>query len=1197
LTLHPAFDGQDRQEVLRQIAFEEPRLLRLIHRAIPAELETIVLKAMAKVPAERYATAQELADDLQRFLDDKPIRARRATLVQKTRKWTRRHPGVVATATAALIVVVLALAVSNVLITWEKNQKADALRDKETALDLAQTNFEEAHRQKKAAQASFEEADRQKKAAQKQEGIAEAEAQRAREQERLARRRFYAAQMNLAHQAWEAGHPARVLELLQGQRPKLGQEDLRCFEWYYLWRLCQTRCRLTLRGHRATIFSVALSSDGRTLASIGEDSTMKLWDLPTGKVRVTVEEETTLCTAVAFSPDGKTLATGNISLWDVATGQKQAALAGHPSGLRGLAFSPDGKTLAAGSDAGEVTLWDVARRQKRATLRRHKGSVWSLAFSPDGKTLATASDWGEGADGKAGVVWVWDLTAEPVRPRLRLPAAFCVAISPDGRTLAADAGWMPWLSGEMGSCYEGRAASARANDLRTVRLYDLQTGKERGGFPGHFGIVHSLAFLPDGKTLVSAAEDRSVRLWDVASGQVREQLAHRGAVFSVALSADGRTLASGGEDRAVRLWNLERCPNQTTLQHPGGGNLVAFSPSGKTLISGGSQLKLWDVATGHEVQALRIPQTHLAVSPDGKLLAAWDATEVKLWELPTGQLRGTIPGQPGFHAGVLTFSPDGKTLALDSEDGSLRLWDVAAQRIRLILPSLGKLLYGSVAFSPNSKLLAAGGQGGWFKLWDAATGQLRATLTRGEGAWGFAGPVAFSPDGKTLASGNKLGTVRLWDVESGRLRASLKGHTLLLSALAFFPDSKTLATAGTDTTIKLWDVATGQERVTLQGHKAAVLSLAIAPNGNVLASGSMDGTVQLWRAATDAEATARKTDLDADDPDSPLAHNNLGDRLSAVGRLPEAVAAYCQARNRLKKLAAALPNVPAYRQELTRSHLRLAQIYGQQKKLDNAMAELSQLIALRSDEAEVYHQRGLLYESVQQWDQAALDLSKGIELQPARWEPRLWRAEFYARRGRWAKAADDFASASELIPDNMDLRYWHALARVGDGDLSAYRGACGAVLDRFGQNDLPDKACWVLVLAPDAVKDRNRPIHLAEELLRKDANPGWASTILGAALYRAGRFAEAAQQLNKASTAWEQATVKPPVYSPAYIWFLLAMAHQRLGHAAEAQRWLDKAQKWMKEETQDSRTPAWNRRLTLQLLRREAEPPCREDAP
>jgi len=200
--------------------------------------------------------------------------------------------------------------------------------------------------------------------------------------------------------------------------------------------------------------------------------------------------------------------------------------------------------------------------------------------------------------------------------------------------------------------------------------------------------------------------------------------------------------------------------------------------------------------------------------------------------------------------------------------------------------------------------------------------------------------VAFSPDGKTLASDTGGGTVILWDVNSGQLLSSLKGHTDDIPCLAFFPDGKTLATGGMDTTIRLWDVATGQERATLRGHKVPVATLAIAPAGNLLASaGWDDGSLMLWRAATDDEATARKTELDRDDPASPVAQNYRGDNLRATGRAKEGEAAYRQAMNRLEKLVSAFPNLSEYHRELARTH-----------------------------------------EALQQWDEAALEHSKLIEL-------------------------------------------------------------------------------------------------------------------------------------------------------------------------------------------------------------------------
>jgi tetratricopeptide (TPR) repeat protein len=268
---------------------------------------------------------------------------------------------------------------------------------------------------------------------------------------------------------------------------------------------------------------------------------------------------------------------------------------------------------------------------------------------------------------------------------------------------------------------------------------------------------------------------------------------------------------------------------------------------------------------------------------------------------------------------------------------------------------------------------------------------------------------------------------------------------------------------------------------------------------------------------------------------------------------------------------------------------------------DKVLADLNKAIELNPGPVWLLYARGRAYAGLHQYDKAFADFNKAIELDPK--DAKAWasRGFVYAALTRWDKATSDFSKAVELNPDDPLARCRLALARLGAGDLPGYRSACAALLDRFGQADLPDTARWVLVLAPDAVNDRNRLVLRAEAALRKGPQTGWAAAILGAALYRADRFAEAVRRLDEANAAWEQAATKPAVYSPAYTWFFLAMAYQRQGDAAEARRWLDKAQKWMDQETQDSRNPAWNRRLTLQVLRREAEQllaaPAREEKP
>jgi tetratricopeptide (TPR) repeat protein len=223
--------------------------------------------------------------------------------------------------------------------------------------------------------------------------------------------------------------------------------------------------------------------------------------------------------------------------------------------------------------------------------------------------------------------------------------------------------------------------------------------------------------------------------------------------------------------------------------------------------------------------------------------------------------------------------------------------------------------------------------------------------------------------------------------------------------------------------------------------------------------------------------------------------------------------------------------------------------------------------------------------------EAAGSFTRAVDLEPR--HPAAWvqRGEALAELGQWHKAGADFSRAVALKAEGVTFHYWLALARLGARDLDGYRRACGACLHRFGRAEKPEVAHWVAwaaVLAPDAVKDPGRVVKRAEVALRSDPRNGWYATTLGAALYRAGRLDDSVRRLEEASAAWEKAPTKPTGYSPAYAWFFLATAHRRLGHGGAARRWLDRATRHMGQETRTN-VPAWNRRLTLQLLRREAE--------
>ena len=301
----------------------------------------------------------------------------------------------------------------------------------------------------------------------------------------------------------------------------------------------------------------------------------------------------------------------NVAARDTAT-----TLSGHTAKIMSVVFSPDGKSLASGSEDKTIKLWDVATGKNLATLSGHGQRVVSVAFSPDGKTLASASE------------------------------------------------------------------------DQTIRLWDVGTGKNAATFKGHARGVASVAFSADGKTLVSGSWDKTIRLWDVASGKTTAVLS--GHTWAVRFSPDGKSLASAGGDKAIKLWDVASGKNTANLK----GYItvifcLAYSPDGKTVAAatGEPMIKLWDTATGENFATLRQDFgkiNYVAYSPDGKTLASAAGgkvssfastqgdTTVRLWDLATQKSTVVLRGRPeGFR--VVAFSPDGKTLASGSLDGTIKL--------------------------------------------------------------------------------------------------------------------------------------------------------------------------------------------------------------------------------------------------------------------------------------------------------------------------------------------------------------------------------------------------------------------------------------------------------------------------------------------------------------------------------------------
>jgi WD40 repeat protein/serine/threonine protein kinase len=798
LTLRQAFPGDDRVRLIERITQGTPPRPRQLAPDIPRDLETIVLKAMAREPAARYVTAEALADDLHRFLEDRPIRARRATALERTWRWCRRNPALAAVSTLA-VASLLGATVLSINFAIHQSRAATNLR---TALDDA-----EFHRE--ANKQAAEDLRRQQQQTKTALGAMT-----------LARGLNSCEQGNVSlGMLWLA----RALEIAT----EADDADLqRVIRWNLAgWYRKVHPLRAAFPLHPGLVWAAALSPDGKVILTGSADKTARLWDAATGHPLGPPLRHPDEVRAVAFSPDGKTVVTGShdgtARLWDADTGQPLGQPLRHQDRVNAVAFSPDGKVVLTGSGDKTARLWDAATGRVILSLRGHTETVVSVAFSPDGKTVATG--------GGYRMVKLWDAaTGKPLglHPGKLQHSICAIVFSPDGKCV---------LTG--GSDF-------------TARLWEAATGLPLGPPLQHQGQVYAVAFSPDGKMVLTGSNDKTARLWDVATGQpLGEPLRHPQTVYAVAFRPDGKTALTGSADGEVRLWELasrEVGSSLSPLPRQRRVWAMAFSPDGKTALTGGTNgtAWVWDAATGKPIgNPLRhpnsMPVAGVAFSPDGKtaLTGSPDKT-ARLWEAATGRLLHTLPHELGVE--TVAFSPDGKTVLTGSGDNDAaasRLWDAATGQ-PFGPPLRQKGLITAVAFSPDGKTLLLTGVAdnkNTTRLWNAATGQPIGPPLQHEG---LARAVAFSPDGKTVLIGCEDNTARVWEVATGKPLGLPLGHEGVVLAVAFSPDGKTALTGSADKTARLWDVTTGKPLGPPSRHQDWVHAVAFSRDGTTALTGS-----------------------------------------------------------------------------------------------------------------------------------------------------------------------------------------------------------------------------------------------------------------------------------------------------------------------------------------------------------------------
>jgi WD40 repeat protein/serine/threonine protein kinase len=816
LVLRPAFDETDRNQLVKQVLHDEPPRPRKVNPAVPRDLETVVLKAIARDPAHRYQTPAAMAEDLKRFLEDRPVRARRASLPERFWRWCRRNPGI-AGLTLVVFVLSVTVAVGSSLAAWH----IAAARDNE-----------------------------------------ERERRRAEENARRSHQGLVHLQITKGLQLMDAGDLSgalawftRALELDAGE-PAEAMHRIRLTA---VMRQCPRLAQMWF--HAGPTTCVEFSPDGRRLVTTGHDRLARVWDLASGAAVTPPLRHRDMVPYGTFSPDGSRVLTcsldGSARVWDADTGDALATFQ-HAGGVWHAAFSRDGRFVVTASADRTARVWDAASGRPVTPPLCHEGTVWEVAFSPDGRWVVTGSE-----DKTARV---WDAASgRPILPILRHKAELeCVEVSPDGRrilTVSGDKAYL-WDAATGQPAFPARPLGSNSRRCtftpdgeqvvltggETVQIWDLAKGLLLPVRMQHPVPIWHVAVSPDGRR-VATVGGNAARLWDMHTGQpLSPLLKHNGLANHAAFSPDGRFLATTGGNTA-NVWDTATVqPAVTTLKECREVATAVFSADARYLAGSGlnsGRLGIWDTASG---EALPPPEkyqgayVYASFSADGRLLVTTHTDRTTaVWELATGKLLGLLPAQEArVRSAVL--SSDNRLIVTACEDKTARVWDVATGQPQ------GSILHhpeyvSRLAFHPDNRHVLTTSVDWTAQVWDWTSGErIGRPVKHGGPLW----CATFSPDGSRMLTGSHDRTARVWSAATGEPLTPPLQHRAQVFAVAFSPDGRYVATGTSDATARVWEAATGLPLTLPLKHTTEVRGVVFSPDGRLVLSATADGKVWRW---------------------------------------------------------------------------------------------------------------------------------------------------------------------------------------------------------------------------------------------------------------------------------------------------------------------------------------------------------------
>jgi len=726
LTGQPPLRGESLVDTLRRVLQEDPAPVRRLRPDVPRDLEAICLKCLAKSPTERYQTAQQLTNDLDRYLAGEPTLARPPDRIETVWKWTRRHP--FAIGTMALVAMSL-LALTIVTSIYNARLVAEI-------------------------------------------GRADQEAE-------ASRRLLYSANVDLAHQSLLRDNVAQTRKLLQSCAPRPGQEDLREFCWRYLQASCDQHT-LKLLGHQGDVFSVSFSTDGQALASAGKDGDVRIWDAATGAAERVLSGHTTEATCVVFSPSNQLLASGSedrtVRLWDWRNGTETRRIEGAKDHVLAVAFSPDGKRLAVGGREPIVRVWNLEDYSLVKELPTLSGVVRSLQFSEHGATLLAGDE--------EGRVHCWTTSqwesAGVIERQSEINFALAVAaqsplVAAGGRrrdieiysqqdgvlrplTTIPEA-HREWIQALAFNPVSSVLASAGKDCV--VRLWSPETWRIARTFVGHTGRVWSVAWSPDGKLLATAGADGQVRLWESEPRQRQFPIRANG-YRALTMQKSGTGLISCSMEGDIEYWNNsnEQPVRQTRMEcNPIIQSELSPDQSKIAFTTYAGQTEVWSLTPLARIWRHQgvagMYNAFVTWSDDSSLLAAHtDRRKVEIFDVASGAVRTRL----GVAGSVWDLKILSDNEVLISTDNSIGLWDFNLGDYRWSAPGP----YHAFAVSQGGRYIATDAHGGVVVL-SGDDGQVICDIV----VEGSIHALAISPDNRTLAVGvGSPNQIEFWDLQT-----------------------------------------------------------------------------------------------------------------------------------------------------------------------------------------------------------------------------------------------------------------------------------------------------------------------------------------------------------------------------------------------------------------------------------------------